>query len=117
MRRTAALIAAASLIGTVGATPVAESEPEPREPQPPTDSDGIPDRVSLESDSPYYFPHWQKLGVRHDGGEMASVVEFCVSEGWCRTQIFHGGRPKAERGKFVTIKRHGSIEPYWRRQQ
>lgn len=74
----------------------------------------IPDRVSLETDSPYYFPKWLDLGVRINGGESVSVVEFCVSEGWARTQIFHGGRPKMERGKYVTVTRRGTIEPYWK---
>jgi hypothetical protein len=106
----------------MAATPVVASDDPPRpdpEPQPDPDtpvvaSDAIPDRVSLEDDSPYYFPKWRQLGVRHNGGECNSVVEFCVSEGWIRTQIFHGGRPKAERGKFVTVTRRGTIEPYWR---
>lgn len=75
----------------------------------------IPDRVSLEPSSPFYFPEWARLGVRINTGESASVVEFCVSEGWARTQVFHGGRPKMERGKYVTVTRKGVIEPYWRR--
>lgn len=87
-------------------------------PKPPEifyDATSIPDRVSIESDSPYYFEDYTNLGVRHNCGEMASVVEFCVSEGWCRTQVFHGGRPKTERGYYVTIRRNGIIEPYWRK--
>lgn len=76
----------------------------------------IPDRVSLEPDSPFFFAKWPKLGVRINGGESRSVVEFCVSEGWARTQIYHGGRPKLERGKRVTIRRTGTIEAYWRAQ-
>jgi hypothetical protein len=44
-------------------------------------TDEIPDRVSLETDSPYFFPQWQRLGVRINGGDSVSVVEFCVSEG------------------------------------
>lgn len=78
-------------------------------------ADTPPDRVSLEPDSPFYHPDWRDLGVRYNGGELESVVEFCVSEGWCRTQIYHGGKPKEERGKFVTITRNGTIQPYWRR--
>lgn len=74
----------------------------------------IPDHVSLEPDSPHFFRHWQHLGVRFNGGECISVVEFCVSEGWMRSQVFHGGRPKTERGKFVTVQRRGTVEPYWR---
>jgi len=109
-----ALGAAAAMLG---ATPMAESdEPEkPKDDTPVGASNGdIPDRVSLEEDSPFYFPNWRNLGVRYNGGELATVVEFCVSEGWLRKQIFHGGRPKAERGKFVTVTIRGTIEPYWR---
>jgi hypothetical protein len=96
-----------------------EPDPEPRPDTPvgipqPAAAAAIPDRVSLEDDSPFYFPEWRKLGVRFNGGECASVVEFCVSEGWTRSQIFHGGRPKMERGKFVTVTRRGTVEPYWR---
>jgi hypothetical protein len=76
----------------------------------------IPDRVSLETDSPHFFSNWPKIGVRFNTGICNSVVEFCVSEGWIRTQIFHGGRPKKERGKFVTVTRRGIVEPYWREQ-
>lgn len=124
MRRTTMglAIAAATLASGGALTPVAESrERKPREPEPepepkpaaaiPTD---IPDRVSLEEDSPHYFPHWRRIGVRYNGGECQSVVEFCVSEGWMRSQVFHGGRPKQERGRFVTVTRSGTIEPYWR---
>lgn len=123
MSRTAMSLAMAAAL-MLPLTPVAEPEarqpdpepdpaPEPA-PAPPTGSDGIPDRVCLEDGSPHYFAKWRQLGVRYNGGECNSVVEFCISEGWMRSQVFHGGRPKMERGKFVTIKRHGTIEPYWR---
>lgn len=108
---------------SLGAAPAPEEEqrkqpiepgPEPAD-TPPTDSDVIPDRVSLENGSPHYFNKWRDIGVRFNGGERNSVLEFCVSEGWIRTQIFHGGRPKMERGKFIGQRLNGIVEPYWRR--
>jgi len=121
MRRHAQIALAAACLGAgLAVAPVAESrEPDPDEPREPKPEpvlgpNGIPDRVSLEGNSPYFFADWRKIGVRIDGGESQSVVEFCVSEGWARTQIYHGGRPKMERGRFVTVTRRGVIEPYWR---
>lgn len=110
-------LGAIALLGVAAAAPAAavrEDEDEGKTDDLLKGPDGIPDRVSLEADSPYYFPHWKHLGVRFNGGESSSVVEFCVSEGWCRNQVFHGGRAKKERGKFVTVTRRGTIEPYWR---
>ena len=74
-----------------------------------------PDRVCLETGSPFYDSRWENIGIRFNGGECQSVVEYCVSEGWMRSQIFHGGRPKKERGRFVTVTHRGTIEAYWRK--
>lgn len=117
-----AALGLAAAMATMASAPVAASEerrPEPREPDPEPKppvaaSKVIPDRVSLEKDSPHYFERWQKIGVRFNGAECRTIVEFCQSEGWARFQIFHGGRPKMERGRFVTQRRHGTIESYWR---
>lgn len=114
MRNVHPGLAAALLACTPVAVSEDETPPEPRIDPPVGSSDGIPDRVSLEEGSPHYFPHWRHLGVRFNGGESTSCVEFCVSEGWMRSQLFHGGRPKTERGKFVTVTHRGKIEPYWR---
>jgi hypothetical protein len=121
MRGHIGLIGALAL-ASMASAPVVEPEErkrEPREPDPEpkppvAESKVIPDRVSLEKDSPHFFPPWQKIGVRFNGGECNTIVEFCQSEGWARFQIFHGGRPKMERGRFTTMKRHGTVEPYWR---
>lgn len=105
------VVVAAMASGVTAARATQEPSNAPPVPRLPN---GIPDRVSLEEDSPFYFPAWQKIGVRFNGGDRRSVVEFCVSEGWLRTQIFHGGRPKKVDGKSVTNTLHGVIEPYWR---
>jgi hypothetical protein len=122
MRGHIGLIAAAAMLSAAAAPEPEdrdEFKPEPNPEPEPTRREKIanviPDRVSLETDSPHYFPKWSKLGVRFRGGDRTSTVEFCVSEGWIRTQIFHGGRPKMERGRFVTQKLYGPVEPYWRR--
>jgi hypothetical protein len=44
----------------------------------------LPDRASMESDSPYYYPFNKKVGVKFDGIVIFDAVEYCVSEGWVR---------------------------------
>lgn len=115
-------LAAVASLAAVPVAPVAESrDREPREPDPEPDTPVaepgpkvIPDHVSLEPASEHYFADWRKIGVRHNGMECSTVFEFCVSEGWARFLVFHGGRPKQERGRFIGTKRFGTVEAYWR---
>lgn len=76
----------------------------------------IPDRVSIERESLFFFPLYTALGVRIDGVESNSVVEFCVSEGWVRTCFWTALRQmKRERGRIITQLREGvEVEPYWK---
>ena len=82
----------------------------------PADDEPLPDRLSVNPDSPYYQKRWAdvRLGVRFDGSDRpGDVEEYCVSEGWIRVQTFmNNGKPKRERGKIVCLKRHGRVEPY-----
>lgn len=78
----------------------------------------IPDRVSIERDSPFFWPGYKKLGVKIDGEKRSrDVVEFCVSEGWARVQAKDKfGRKIVDpenTGHWLLVKVEGKIEPYW----
>lgn len=70
-----------------------------------------------------HFEDWRKLGVRvlkNPGDtvytvELSSVVRFHQGEGWYEVYLKDGkGRPRKERGKFVTVKIRKPFEVYWR---
>lgn len=75
----------------------------------------IPDRVSMEPDSPHFFPDYPKLGVMLNGRDSGHVVEFCKSEGWARVCQRNGqGRMKRDsRGRPITVTLQAKVEPYW----
>lgn len=75
----------------------------------------IPDRVSVESRSPYFWPEFSTLGVKIGGRErLGDVVEFCVSEGWAKVRAKGAnGRPFDDgTGHWATEKVIDMIEPY-----
>lgn len=82
-----------------------------------TPDGSIPDRVCIESHSPYYWPGYRNLGVKIDGEvRRRDVVEFCVSEGWARVFVRNSvGQLKIdrERGRYLDECITGKIEPYW----
>lgn len=76
-------------------------------------TDTPPDRLSVDPDSPYYDAAVlaRNVGVRFRGEEKTNVDEYCVSEGWVRLAV---GSAKDRRGKPLTIKLTGPVEPYFR---
>ncbi len=78
----------------------------------------LPDRVCLERPSAFYDPIVSELGVRIDGVDQDSVIEFCVSERWARIgerDIRGTLIPSAARGTYTTRKVEDvTVEPYWR---
>ena len=76
-------------------------------------SDQPPDRLSTDPDSPYYDADIlaRNVGVRFRGEEKTNVDEYCVSEGWVRLSV---GAARDRRGKPLTIKLSGPVEPYFR---
>ncbi|MGZ5956649.1 MAG: DUF3297 family protein [Caulobacteraceae bacterium] len=76
-------------------------------------SDQLPDRLSTDPDSPYYDADIlaRNAGVRFRGEEKTNVDEYCVSEGWVRLAV---GAARDRRGKQLTIKLNGPVEPYFR---
>src|SRR6266700_8170358 len=76
-------------------------------------SDQLPDRLSVDPNSPYYNAEVlaRDVGIRFKGIEKTNVEEYCVSEGWVRVTA---GNAKDRYGNPLTIKVHGPVEPYFR---
>jgi len=51
------------------------------------------------------------VGVRFKGEEKTNVEEYCVSESWVRLAV---GNRVDRRGKQLTIKLQGEVEPFYR---
>jgi hypothetical protein len=76
-------------------------------------SDTPPDRLSVDPDSPFHDAAVlaRDVGVRFKGEEKTNVEEYCVSEGWVRLAV---GNRVDRRGKQLTIKLQGEVEPFFR---
>ena len=76
-------------------------------------SETPPDRLSADPDSPYYNEALLErgIGVRFRGQDKTNVEEYCVSEGWVRLAV---GKTLDRRGKQLTIKYTGEVEPYFK---
>ena len=76
-------------------------------------SDTPPDRLSVDPDSPVHDAEvlQRDVGVRFKGEDKTNVEEYCVSEGWVRLAV---GKGVDRRGKALTVKLQGPVEPYFR---
>jgi len=76
-------------------------------------SDTPPDRLATDPESPFYDADVlaRNVGVRFKGEDKTNVDEYCVSEGWVRLAV---GNSKDRRGKQLTVKLSGPVEPYYR---
>lgn len=72
-----------------------------------------PDRLSTDPESQFYDEAIlaRGVGVRFRGAEKTNVEEYCVSEGWVRLAV---GTTLDRRGKQLTIKYTGPVEPYFK---
>ena len=73
----------------------------------------FPDRLCVDPDSNFYDETIlsREVGIRFNGVEHDNVYEYCISEGWVRTTI---GNTVDRRGKPLTVKRQGTVEPYFK---
>ena len=73
----------------------------------------LPDRLCTDPGSPFYDADLltRGVGIRFRGEEKTNVEEYCVSEGWVRLAV---GAKVDRRGKPLTIKLTGLVEPYLR---
>ena len=76
-------------------------------------SDTPPDRLSVDPDSPFHDAEvlQRDVGVRFKGEDKTNVEEYCVSEGWVRVSM---GKTLDRRGRPLTLKLTGPVEPYLR---
>jgi hypothetical protein len=76
-------------------------------------TDALPDRLSTDPSSPYFNEALlaRGVGIRFRGQEKTNVEEYCVSEGWVRVSV---GKATDRRGKPLTWKLTGPVEPYLR---
>jgi hypothetical protein len=77
-------------------------------------ADTPPDRLSLDPRSDYFDESLlsRGVGIKFNGQEKTSVVEYCISEGWIRVAA---GRSRDRFGQPMTIKLQGQVEPYFER--
>ncbi|MBR0682521.1 DUF3297 family protein [Roseomonas eburnea] len=73
----------------------------------------LPDRLSTDPSSPYFNEELLQrgVGIRFRGQEKTNVEEYCVSEGWVRVSM---GKAVDRRGRPLTLKLTGTVEPYLR---
>ena len=71
-----------------------------------------PDRLSLDPRSEYYDEALldRGVGIKFNGQEKTSVIEYSISEGWIRVVA---GRSRDRYGQPMTIKLKGTVEPYF----
>jgi len=76
-------------------------------------SETLPDRLSVDPDSPFHDAELlgRGVGVRFKGVEKTNVDEYCVSEGWVRLTV---GKTVDRNGAPLTIKLSGEVVPYFR---
>ncbi|MBP0464955.1 DUF3297 family protein [Roseomonas sp. PWR1] len=76
-------------------------------------TDALPDRLSIDPASPYFNEELlaRGIGIRFKGQEKTNVEEYCVSEGWIRVTV---GKTLDRRGRPLTMKLTGPVEPYLR---
>ena len=79
---------------------------------PPAAADTPPDRLSLDPRSPHYDEALlsRGVGIKFNGQEKTSVIEYCISEGWIRVAA---GRSRDRYGQPMTLKLQGRVEPYF----
>jgi hypothetical protein len=75
--------------------------------------DALPDRLSTDPSSPWFNESLlsRGVGIRFRGQEKTNVEEYCVSEGWVRVSM---GKAVDRRGRPLTMKLTGPVEPYLR---
>ncbi|MCW8085667.1 DUF3297 family protein [Sabulicella glaciei] len=75
----------------------------------------LPDRLSTDPSSPFHDAELlaRGIGIRFRGAERTNVEEYCVSEGWVRVSL---GNKVDRKGKPLTMKLTGPVEPYLREQ-
>ena len=79
---------------------------------PETAPDTPPDRLSLDPRSDHYDENVlsRGVGIKFNGQEKTSVIEYSVPDGWIRVAA---GKSRDRFGQPMTIKLKGKVEPYF----
>ena len=79
---------------------------------PDTPADTPPDRLSLDPRSEYFDEALlsRGVGIKFNGQEKTSVIEYSISEGWIRLAA---GKSRDRYGQPMTIRLNGKVEPYF----
>ena len=74
--------------------------------------DTPPDRLSLDPRSDHYDENVlsRGVGIKFNGQEKTSVIEYSVPDGWIRVAA---GKSRDRFGQPMTIKLNGKVEPYF----
>ena len=76
-------------------------------------TDVPPNHLSIDPSSPFYNEELlvRGVGILFNGVETTNVHEYDVAEGWVRVEV---PTARDRRGNPMTIKRNGTVEPYFR---
>ena len=75
-------------------------------------SDTLPDRLSVNQNSPFFNRSVLErgIGIRFKGAERRDVEEYCISEGWIKVAL---GNKVDRRGQPLTITLKGPVEAWF----
>ncbi|MEM7330364.1 MAG: DUF3297 family protein [Pseudomonadota bacterium] len=74
-------------------------------------TDQMPDRLSVNPNSPYYDEQLllRGVGIRFNGEVKTNVEEYCISEGWVKVAA---GKAVDRKGNPLTLKLKGAVEAW-----
>jgi len=74
-------------------------------------TDQMPDRLSVNPNSPYYNEELllRGVGIRFNGEVKTNVEEYCISEGWVKVAA---GKAVDRKGNPLTLKLKGIVEAW-----
>ncbi len=74
-------------------------------------TDQMPDRLSVNPNSPYYNEDLllRGVGIRFNGEIKTNVEEYCISEGWIKVAA---GKAVDRKGNPLTLKLKGEVEAW-----
>lgn len=74
-------------------------------------TDQMPDRLSVNPNSPYYNQELllRGVGIRFNGDVKTNVEEYCISEGWIKVAA---GKAVDRKGNPLTLTLKGAVEAW-----
>ena len=74
-------------------------------------TDQMPDRLSVNPNSPYYDQQLllRGVGIRFNGEIKTNIEEYCISEGWVKVAA---GKAVDRKGNPLTLKLKGIVEAW-----